>query len=72
MFAPIPPKNCVSFPQEKKNFIRKFLECQSAQIYVLFVDNKGSFYYKTLISKPQKCTFLANLFFSKNPKVNNF
>jgi len=64
------PNKSVTFPQEKKKiFIRKFLECQSAQIYVLFVVNKGSFYHKTLISKPQKCTFLANLFFSKNPKI---
>ena len=63
------PKIMYLFPRKKKNFIRKFLECQSAQIYVLFVDNKGSFYYKTLISKPQKCTFLANLFFSKNTKI---
>ena len=69
MFAPIPPKKICNFSPGKKIFIRKFLECQSAQIYVLFVVNKGSFYHKTLISKPQKCTFLANLFFSRNPKI---
>ena len=62
MIAPLPPKKICIFSPEKKNFIRKFLECQSAQIYALFCCQPGKFL-------SQKCTFLANLFFSKNPKI---
>ena len=63
------PKKSVSFPQKKKTLSEKFWNVKVLKSMLFFVVNQGSFYHKTLISKPQKCTFLANLFFSKNPKI---
>ena len=62
------PKIMYLFPRKKKLY-QKIFGMSKCSNLCSFCFNMGSFYHKTLISKPQKCTFLANLFFSKNPKI---
>ena len=69
MFAPIPPKKICNFSQEKKNFIRKFLECQSAQIYVFLLSTREVFIIKLLSQNHKSALFWLIFFFSKNPKI---